>query len=423
MSIPLDRLYHYINTIATQINNDMLIYHFWPHGSKKIENLISLTAYENFDIYSKLQIICHDQEPLHYELYDNVDWYDHPIANIRRKYKNYVHKNIWNRYVNIYDYNILLHSEVRSKNLEQYQKKVITAYYWSHAIIALDWFRYAKHITQQKQVKKTFLIYNRAWSGTREYRLKFLDLLLQLGLENRCQTTVSPVEPELGIHYKMHTFENPTWRPANVLENFFPTNETHSHYSADFDIKDYESTDIEIVLETLFDDSRLHLTEKSLRPIACAQPFILAGTHGSLDYLRSYGFKTFGHIWDERYDLVEDPEERLICIANLMKQIANWDSQTRERKIAQAQTIAEYNKKLFFSKNFFNLIVSELRDNLTQAVEISKKTNTFNHFVDTWTQILNYKETQDYLLNPVDELDLEKITCLIEFAKLKQSKK
>jgi len=423
MSIPLDRLYHYINTIVTQINNDIIIYRFWPHGSKKIENLNPLNNYESFDVHSKLHIICHDQEPLHYELYNNVDWQDHPLANIRRKYGNYVHKNIWNRYLNIHEYSILLHSEVRSKNLEQYQKKAITVYYWSHAIIALDWFRYAEHVTQQKQVKKTFLIYNRAWSGTREYRLKFLDLLIRLGLKNRCQTSVNPVEPELGIHYKTHQFNNLSWRPTNVLENFFPTNATHSHYSADFDIKDYESTDIEVVLETLFDDSRLHLTEKSLRPIACAQPFILAGTHGSLDYLRSYGFKTFGHIWDERYDLVEDPEERLICIADLMKQIANWNSQTRERKMAQAQAIAEYNKKLFFSKNFFNLIVSELRDNLTQAVEISKKTNTFNHFVDTWTQILNYKETQDYLLNPVDELDLEKITRLIEFAKLKQSKK
>ena len=73
MSIPLDRLYHYINTIVTQINNDIIIYRFWPHGSKKIENLNPLNNYESFDVHSKLHIICHDQEPLHYELYNNVD--------------------------------------------------------------------------------------------------------------------------------------------------------------------------------------------------------------------------------------------------------------------------------------------------------------------------------------------------------------
>ena len=274
---------------------------------------------------------------------------------------------------------------------------------------------------QQKQVKKTFLIYNRAWSGTREYRLKFLDLILRLGLENCCQTTVSPVEPELGIHYEMHKFENSVWRPSHVLENFFPGNTADSHSSANFNIDDYHATDIEVVLETLFDDDRLHLTEKTLRPIACAQPFILTGTHGSLEYLRSYGFKTFESIWDEGYDLIKDPEERLIEIAELMRHIANWDSQTRERNITQAQAIAEYNKNLFFSKEFFNLIVSELRDNLMQAFEISEKTNTFNDFVDTWTQLLNYKEIQDYLLSPVDALDTEMFTRLLEFAKLKQS--
>jgi hypothetical protein len=278
---------------------------------------------------------------------------------------------------------LLLHSEQRSDQIARYQEdQFIPVYYWSHALIALDWFRYAQYVTQQKQIKKTFLIYNRAWSGTREYRLRFTEFLIRLGLQDQCHTTVNPIEPELGIHYELHKFKNPTWRPQTVLENFFPTSTAHSHYSADFDIEDYEATDIEVVLETLFDDSRLHLTEKSLRPIALGQPFIIAGTPGSLEYLRSYGFKTFGHIWDERYDECADPEERLGRIADLMKQIANWMPWVKEQKMAQAQDIADYNKRHFFSKEFAELVKSELKTNFTTAVDQLKKLNTAQHYFD-----------------------------------------
>jgi hypothetical protein len=46
------------------------------------------------------------------------------------------------------------------------------------------------------------------------------------------------------------------------------------------------------VAETVF-DTRIHLTEKTLRPIACGHPFILAAGPGSLKYLQTYGFRTF----------------------------------------------------------------------------------------------------------------------------------
>ena len=101
-------------------------------------------------------------------------------------------------------------------------------YYWSHAIIALDWFRFAEHIKQKKQVKKTFLIYNRAWGGTREYRLRFADLLITLNLQDYCQTTINPVDPELNIPYTQYQFDNPAWRPRHTLENYFAINDAHS---------------------------------------------------------------------------------------------------------------------------------------------------------------------------------------------------
>jgi hypothetical protein len=392
MSIPLDRLYHYIKDVGQEIFKDsVVVYCFYPHGSRELGNLLSLKEFlTEYEIFLSPEIFCNDQEPLNYDLYETdevIDRLGQPIAKVREIFKRknitFPRFNFRGQIASIWDQALLLHSEQRSVEVDQYQaSQFIPVYYWSHAVIALDWFRYAQYVKQQKKVNKTFLIYNRAWAGTREYRLKFLDLLVRLGLENCCQTSVRPVDPELNMHYELHKFKNPSWRPANVLENFFPINTAASHYSADFDIEDYEATDIEVVLETLFDDGRLHLTEKSLRPIACAQPFILAGTQGSLEYLRSYGFKTFGMIWDERYDECADPEERLVRIADLMRQIANWGPWLREQKMAEARAIADYNRQHFFSQEFFNQITSELKTNLTQAFETLEATNTSKYFLE-----------------------------------------
>ena len=397
MSIPLDRLYHYIDDVAKEINNNnIVIYRFYPHGSKKVEDCCTLYDLSWIERTLIIHMYCNDQEPLNYELYENLSSND-DFTNLLKSLSLYTPQNL-KRHASVYEKSYLLHSEQRSNEIIKYQARhFIPVYYWSHAIIARDWFRFAEHVEQKKQVSKIFLIYNRAWSGTREYRLRFAELLIHLGLEKHCQTSINPIEPELGMHYKMHTFKNPAWQPQTVLENYFSTSSAHSSYSADFDINNYETTDIEVVLETLFDDNRLHLTEKSLRPIACRQPFILVGTHSSLEYLRSYGFKTFGNIWDERYDLIKDPQERMYAITELMKQIANWDPSTRERKMAEAQAIAEYNKKHFFSQEFFDQITTELKNNLQSAAICLQKTNSVKPFVDCWENRLAVKEVRDFL--------------------------
>jgi hypothetical protein len=365
--------------MAEQVRGDVVdLHYFYPHGSKDINDLTFIKPIIGYQKLTSPMVFCNDQEPLDFERYQDVDL-NRITDKIKILYKKYNLKkyNFQATRYNIYDKSLLLHSEQRSLNLEKYQNNwFIPVYYWSHAVISLDWFRYAKHVVQRKNVKKPFLIYSRAWSGTREYRLRFAELIIQLGLQDSCQTSVNPIEPELGIHYELHKFKNPVWRPQTVLENFFPLNNAHSHYSAEFDINDYEATDIEVVLETLFDDSRLHLTEKSLRPIACGQPFILAGTHGSLEYLRSYGFKTFGDVWDESYDLVEDPAERLTQIAELMKYISNWLPHQRESKMTEARAIADYNRQLFFSQEFFDRVISELNNNLISGLEELENTNT-----------------------------------------------
>ena len=382
MSIPLDRLYHFVESVAQDIFQDrVIIYRFYPHGSKNVENMILLNDEEWQITQLSPSLYCNDQEPLDYNYYNTIE--RKPWAPFKKTNPHFLSAQTTYKKV------LLLHSEKQSSNVEQYQQEqFIPVYWWSHAAIALDWFRYARHVKLKKQSKKTFLAYNRAWSGTREYRLRFAELLIQKNLQDSCQTSVNPVEPELGLHYNQHKFKNPEWCPRTVLEDYFPTNRTPSHYSADFNINDYNDTDIEVVLETLFDDNRIHLTEKSLRPIALAQPFILVSTTGSLEYLRSYGFKTFGNVWDESYDAVKDPEHRLVTIADIMKQIEEWDLATRRKKLAEAQDIADYNRQHFFSQAFFNQVVDELTANLTTALVEVKSTKDIQDWIDFWEPLL-----------------------------------
>jgi hypothetical protein len=411
MSIPLDRLYHYINNIAKDVfDSSVIIYRFSPHGSKNIKDLTPLTQNSWVDYTSSLHIICNDQEPLHWELYDcsapgSSNWNQLLLKNSLTPWKNNFSKP-----VNIYDQNILLHSEQRSDQCTQYQENnFILAYYWSHAIIALDWFRFAKHVAQQKRINKTFLIYNRAWAGTREYRLKFLEHIVNANLNEHCQTSVNSIDPELKIHYNLYKFKNSIWQPTLLLEQYFSPTNISSHYSADFSLEDYENTNIEVVLETLFDDSRLHLTEKSLRPIACGQPFILAATHGSLEYLRSYGFKTYSSVWNEDYDLIKDPADRLNAIVDLMSVIAKWDKETQNSKLLQAQQIADYNKNYFFSQDFFRLINDELTQNLKTALHTAHSTNTGQQWINWRCKLSTVNELKDVLTGKAPHPDCNEL--------------
>lgn len=71
----------------------------------------------------------------------------------------------------------------------------------------------------------------------------------------------------------------------------------------------------EIVTETWFSDDRCqYMTEKVLRPLASLRPFVLAGPPYTLSRLRDYGFRTFAPYFNESYDDVADPVERMSMI-------------------------------------------------------------------------------------------------------------
>jgi hypothetical protein len=400
MSIPLDRLYHYIESVAQEITSDnVIIYRFFPHGSKKIEDLNLLRSHPSIDTLTKPVIICYDQEPLSYDLYSNcvrgapvTNQLPHPFLTDSEI--EFFKLNLRYSPHNVYDKCLLLHSELNSNEVEKYaQNQFVPVYYWNHAILARDWYRYAEHIkcTQSISTKK-FLVYNRAWTGTREYRLKLADLLIDYQLVDHCQTSCSFIDHDTNIHYLQHKLINSQWAPVHDLEQYYLSNCYPAYSSADFDLQDYQITDIELILETLFDDTRLQLTEKSLRPLALGHPFILLGPPGSLTYLKKYGFKTFDGLIDESYDGITDSSQRLQAVVKLMRTIADLPPQQYQDLISKMHTVAQFNKNYFFSNNFMNLVTQELKENLAQGINELISTNTYQRFQKFRQAIMQNKE-------------------------------
>jgi hypothetical protein len=189
------------------------------------------------------------------------------------------------------------------------------------------------------------------------------------------------------VYFLDYKFLNPDFELSNPqLITQIPTNTFSSVASADYDYADFVSTQISVVLETVFDDNRIHLTEKTLKPIACGHPFILAAGPGALDYIRSYGFKTFAPWIDESYDQEPNSLKRMKKIIISMKQIENLQGQAREDFFREIKYIAEFNKKHFFSNEFFDQVKNELKHNLNLAMQQVAKSRGKNYL--TWLNIL-----------------------------------
>jgi hypothetical protein len=390
MTIPLDNLYHYIEGLCPE---PVCMYLFYPHGSKNISDMQRLNNKSSWAVVYPI-MICYDQEPLNYQHYQTHQQED--VDRVYEFYKKHVVHHIdktileksnlslvVNAWANLYDKIILLHSEKNSVDLKLYQDNgYIDVYYWCHAFIARDWYRFAEHdvrLISNTTPTKDFLIYCRDWSGSREYRIKFQELLFNQDLVKNSITGIMKKNGN-GEDLENAKFVNKNFIPSsndffyNLLNNNILSSE-----SANYCPNNFNESCISIVLETVFDGSKIHLTEKILRPIACGHPFILAAGPGSLEYLRSYGFKTFSPWLNEEYDLESDSLLRLKKIIQSMKNFTALPIKEKKEVYDNIVAIAKYNKERFFSKEFDELVLSELKENISNALVAVKKTRSLKY--------------------------------------------
>lgn len=153
--------------------------------------------------------------------------------------------------------------------------------------------------------------------------------------------TVTPLR-RLPDEYEVVRYRNPVFGPitdtTNLKQELFrqqwgeiylePSVYTHSYFS--------------LVTETVCAESDISFrTEKIAKPLAMGHPFIVAANKGFLRDLRAQGFRTFGTVFDESYDTIDDVQQRMDRIIDLVQDLCGQDL---DQFVAACQDVCKYNQ-------------------------------------------------------------------------------
>lgn len=307
---------------------------------------------------NKHSILFFDQEPVHLELLstvvDNVsNWYFTPG---HRFFVTSEKSNTVNRYIQ--------------------GMNATSIYYFFHAIAANEWYhQYRWNPPTYTDHQHLYITYNHLVSTYRAHRIDLVSRLYNKNLMDQGLVSFRcPDKDDL-----VRTIEDCQWYTNESLDIFnqekhklktliVDTDNVNGTLSANVDLTSSRKAFVQIVTETDFYKDKLHLTEKVFKPIVSGQPFLLLAGQGNLAYLREYGFKTFGDYWDEGYDNIADPGERVGAVVKIVEDLSNLTHTQQQNMRRDMQHIIEFN----FNHLFFDLrpyVVAELTNNIAQALK------------------------------------------------------
>jgi hypothetical protein len=319
----------------------------------------SLMNYGRDDIHEHNYIFFFDQEPIHLNIH---------VPTFRR---------VATSNTELPGTPYIVTSEKNSENVEyvcdQFGWKSL--YYFFHGWAALDWYRgYDRTFLitppAERRITKTFVAPNRIIAGERQHRLEVLYHIFKNKLTDNhisCPS-VCPAE-NISIYeaIKPLAAKYPDIQEVfakQLLPINFAGETDHPMHSCWLSLFDESAESLlYLVTETVATGLRHHLTEKTFKPIALGMPFVIVGTRGSLEYLRSYGFRTFEGIWDESYDLEQD-DVRIARIASLLRSLDELPPEGKQDLFDQAQEVIEHNWNHFYNGGFEAVLWTELQEML-----------------------------------------------------------
>ena len=346
----------------------------------------SVMNYGRDDIHEHNYIFFFDQEPIHLDIHietflhvhaSNLDITHEPLPEGFR-YDNTPGPEV----IKYDDHRIkqagyLLTSEHNSENVEYVCRKFKwkSLYYFFHGWAALDWYRgYNRTFLIEpwinRKITKTFIAPNRIVAGERQHRL---EMLYHIFKNNMIHNHISCPDTCPAENISIHNAVKPLATKYPDIESVFaaqtlPINfadETdHPMHSCWLSLFDQSAESLlYLVTETVATGRRHHLTEKSFKPIALGMPFVIVGTKGSLEYLRSYGFRTFEGIWDESYDQADD-SVRIERIASLLRSLDELPQSAKQDLFEQCHQVIEHNWNHFYEGGFETVLWQELNEML-----------------------------------------------------------
>lgn len=331
-----------------------------PPGDSRPESLINF----GHDVTELNYIFFHDQEPTHLDvhqlLFAEVDWrnldLNHECGPV---------------------FSALVTSELDSDFVDQAcrQNGWRSFYYFFHGWAALDWYRgYNRTFLipepEQRKITRSFISANRIIGGYRDHRIMLMYHLLRHRIQNAWISfpRTCPVEKQdvVDLSEKFGPEVQQTFREA-LLPRSFPGETDHPMHSCWLSLFEENACSLaHVVTETVYHGRRHHLTEKTFKPICLRMPFVMVSNAGSLDYLRQYGFRTFGHVWNEDYDLEINDEARLVKIAALLKDLDDQSPRELQQIYRATIPVLEHNYQHFYGGSFEQILWQELTQMLTE---------------------------------------------------------
>ena len=133
----------------------------------------------------------------------------------------------------------------------------------------------------------------------------------------------------------------------------------------------HQKTFAPVVTETLRDDRAIFFSEKTFRPIFCAQPFFILGNRGMIHRLREMGYKTFDKWWDESYDLENSWQRRFNKLYKVLEEVSKFTTTDLYYIQKEMEDTLTHN---------FNVLLSKKRYRRIQGI-FSRNTKPFSQII------------------------------------------
>ena len=331
-----------------------------PPGHTNPEHLFNLGS---DGIVENDYVFMHDQEPVHLDIFKPL--FDDVIRrndDIQSAPKGHVVVSERGEYVE---------ALCRKYNWQSH-------YYFYHGWACQDWFRgYDKTFliprAQDRQPTRTFMSPNRIVAGKRDHRVLFLYNIFKQGLENNhisaprvCQYEGVDISIIAQKYTNVYQDITDVLNAAN-LPRLFEGEETQQMTSCWLgNFAEAQDSLLYVPTETVYFGRRTHITEKTFKAIALEMPFVLVAPAGSLAYLREYGFRTFGSVFDESYDAETDDIQRIERVTTLLKELDTLSIKERQQIHRACLPIVEHNFNHFYNGGLTDMLWQELQAMLNE---------------------------------------------------------
>jgi hypothetical protein len=144
-------------------------------------------------------------------------------------------------------------------------------------------------------------------------------------------------------HYEVERYREPVFGP--ITDRTYLKQELFRQEWGEIYLepRPYIDTYFSLITETVCAESAVSFrTEKIAKPLAMGHPFVIASTPGFYRDLRSLGFRTFDHVIDESFDLIENAQDRMDRITDVVVDLCGQDL---DSFIAACEDVCKYNQQ------------------------------------------------------------------------------